>query len=500
MKSYSRIHKLFLLLCLMVFSTIVSVIPVFADDFGPSEWSQYRLNPENNPVYHSEFDSRLKDIINTGDEIRSTPVVIGNNVFIGNHNSGGIYSYNLINKKMNWQTKAPNWIHSEIINVNNQLFVGFGNRFYQEDGSRGTGKSGLMSLDPKSGEILWTFETKGEVMPTPAYYDGTVFITTGDKHLYAIDPKSGTEKWKLKLGHVVSMSSPNIKDGKLYVGGGLPHPYSFFGIDLTTKQILWETEFNNVYAGLDDVPPVIFENLVITTALERTDEILSVREVYERKGIVQAYKQMIKLAIGDFINKPPLSLPNHVMYAMDIKSGEVIWKDSLGIGPMVTNNKSGAPIVYDGKIFVGSPINETFYSYDAKTGKKLWTYKSNVNKVPPVADKGVVYFTDTKGLVYAFNVENGELLGKKYLGGKLSPSGPVLMNDHLIVGSQNSNVYVLPTNEINGENDSSPEQPNVNEQTKKSIYSFIFLVYVVPILALIIFLGLTIFVIKKLRK
>ena len=217
-KNYIGIHKLILLFSIVVLSTITNGIPAFAEDFGPSEWNQYRLNSENNPVYHSDFNSNIENIINTNDEIRSTPVIVGNNVFIGNHNTGDIYSYNLIDKKMNWHTKAPNWIHSEIIYAEDHLYVGYGNRFFQSDGTRGTDKSGLLCLDPNTGEILWNFRTKGEIMPTPAFYDNTVYVTTGDKHLYAVDPKNGTEKWKLDIGHVISMSSPNIKDGILYVG------------------------------------------------------------------------------------------------------------------------------------------------------------------------------------------------------------------------------------------------------------------------------------------
>ncbi|QHE53712.1 PQQ-binding-like beta-propeller repeat protein [Pontibacillus sp. HMF3514] len=494
----SRIYKLIPLLSIIVLCTISNAIPVSAEDFGPSEWSQYRLNPENNPVYHSDFNSILENTINTNDQIRSTPVIVGNNVYIGNHNTGDIYSYDLINKEMNWQAKAPNWIHSELIYMNNQLFVGYGNRFFHEDGTRGTKKSGLLSLDPSTGEILWKFETKGEVMPTPAFYDNTVYATTGDRHLYAIDPKTGTEKWKLDIGHVASMSSPNIKDGILYVGGGSPRPYTFTAVDLSKQEIVWQTELKDVYAGLDDVPPAIYENLVITTALER--KVLSVREVYNRSGLTQAYKQMLKLSFGELMNQKPDHIPKHIMYAMDINSGKMVWKKSLGAGPMVSNNKSGAPMIYEDKVFVGSPITQSFYAYDAKTGDQLWNYKSNINKAPPVADKGVVYFTDKEGLVYAFNVENGELLGKKQLGGKLAPSGPVLMNDHLVVGSQDSNVYVLPTDEIINANESSPEQTNTTTEKSNSVFSFVFFVYVVPIVALLLFLLLIIFVIKKVRK
>ncbi|MFT9600541.1 PQQ-binding-like beta-propeller repeat protein [Mesobacillus sp.] len=435
------------IMLLVVFSLFVMSNSVMADteSFGPDEWTQYRMNSENNPVFNGEISDEIKEVIKTGNEIRSTPVVVGDNVYIGNHKSGGIYSYNIKTKKFNWKAEAPNWIHSEIIYANNQLFVGYGNRFFQEDGTRGTEESGVLSLDPESGEILWDFKTKGEVMPTPAFYEDTLYITTGDKHLYAVDPVKGEEKWRLELGHTISMSSPNIKDGILYVGGGNPRPYTFFAVDLNKREILWETSYEDVYLGMDDVPPAIYKNqYVITTGLEETDD---------------------------------PSKPNHMIYAMDLKTGEVKWKDSFGTGKNVENNKSGAPVVYGDQVFVGSPITKTFYSYDAKTGKQLWNYPSNVNKAPPVADNDIVYFTDTKGYVYAFDTETGDLLGKKELGGKLAPSGPVLMSGHLIVGSQDTNVYILPIKEILNVKDSNLQGAKVS----KSGFS-----YVWPALALLV--------------
>jgi len=149
MKSHSRIHKLIFSLSIIALSIISYAIPVFAEDIGPSEWSQYRLNSENNPVYHSEFNSILEDTINTNDQIRSTPVIVGNTAYIGNHNTGDIYSYDLKNKKMNWQAKAPNWIHSELIYMNNQLFVGYGNRFFHEDGTRVRSRSRCQYVFPE---------------------------------------------------------------------------------------------------------------------------------------------------------------------------------------------------------------------------------------------------------------------------------------------------------------------------------------------------------------
>src|SRR5690625_4101928 len=103
------------------------------------------------------------------------------------------------------------------------------------------------------------------------------------------------------------------------------------------------------------------------------------------------------------------------MYAMDINSGELLWKESLGKGEFVENNKSGAPMIYEGNIYVGSPITKTFYAYDLQTGEQLWKFENEIMKAPPVAQDDIVYFTNTKGYVYALDADDGNVLGKKEL-------------------------------------------------------------------------------------
>ncbi|QKY71709.1 hypothetical protein Len3610_12470 [Lentibacillus sp. CBA3610] len=460
--------------------------------FGPEEWSEYRLNSYNNPVYNSNFSEQIKTALKSGDEIRSTPVIINNTAYIGNHNSGEIFAYDIKTKELKWKNKAPNWIHSEIIFAKNQLFVGYGNRFMKNDEIRGTEESGLLSLDPETGEILWNFETKGEVMPTPAYYKDTVYITTGDRHLYGVNPLSGKEEWSLKLNGVVSMSAPNIHNGVLYVGSALPS--SFQAVDLENKEVLWKKEFPDIDKGIDDVPPVVLGDLVFTTGVTKSSKDVPLRQTYESDGLLETYKAGVKKSIGNLINKPPEKLHNHKVFAMDINTGEVVWETSLGEGEMVPNNKSGAPMIYDGKVFVGSPITKGFYALNAKTGETLWNKEANINKAPPVADNNIVYFTDTKGLVYAFDTESGELKGKKLLGGKLAPSGPILMNDHLIVGSQDSNAYILPTTEILQSNDSID-----SEEKNASDFLFVMLVYIVPILIVLGIMAVVFLGVRKLR-
>ncbi|MFG6119346.1 outer membrane protein assembly factor BamB family protein [Thalassobacillus sp. B23F22_16] len=466
--------------------------PATGAAFGPDEWLEYRMNDSNNPVFKQEGVEPLEaTTFKTGDEIRSTPVVAGNRMFVGNHNSGEMYAFDIETGEQLWQNQAPNWIHSEMIYHEGTVYVGFGNRFFQGNGLRGTEESGVMAVDAETGETKWQTSTGGEVMPTPVFNDGFVYAATGDRQVYKIEAESGDVVKEVDLGHVVSMSSPNFYEGKLFVGSGHPQPYTFASIDLASDNLAWQTEMPKAFAGLDDVPPAIEDDIVVTTSLEEQKQ-LSLKEVYEQYGLLEAYKEMGKSLTGDRKEHP-----EHVIYALDTETGEVLWKETLGFGEMVKNNKSGAPMIYEGTVYVGSPITKKFYAYDLKTGEQLWDFQNTTMKAPPVADEGVVYFTNAKGFVHALDAETGEEIGRKKLGGTLAPSGPIIMNDTLIVGSQDSNVYALPTKEVrNGSDEFTADL----EPPEKSQFSFLTVVYGIPLVTFVVLVTILIVAVRKSRK
>src|SRR5699024_2087320 len=399
-----------------------------SESVGPEEWTQYRMNSENNPVYKDGEFEDLKESFQTDNEVRATPGVGENYMFVGNHDSGSLNAFDMNTGEQIWKSDAPNWIHSEMVYEDGTVFVGYGNRYFNHDVGdpyvRGSRDSGVMALEAESGEELWNFETLGHVMTTPVIYNDHIYAITGDRHLYKIDIESGEQVWNMDMGSYASMSAPALQDGAFYFGGA--DPFQFYAVDLDTKEVLWKTSYPDAIAGLDDVPPAIYNNeLIYTTAL-----------------------------IGDSDH------PTQVIYAMDIENGEIVWEKEMGSGENVENNKSGAPMIYNDKVFVASPITQHFYAYDAKTGEELWSNQNDyIAKAPPVADDGIVYFTDAKGHVFAFDVEDGSLKGVKKLKGTLAPAGPVIMNEHLIVGSQSSEIYTIPTDDIIGINEyAEPEE------------------------------------------
>ncbi|MGP4068751.1 outer membrane protein assembly factor BamB family protein [Halobacillus sp. B29] len=469
------------LICLTGLGLLLSFllpVNVSAAVFGPDSWEQYRLNKTNNPVHGGSVDEAIRKKYPTDNQLRATPVVVNDTLYIGNHNTGSLQAFNVKSGERLWKSSAPNWVHSEMIYKDGVLFVGYGNRYYQENGNRGTGESGVLAVDAETGETVWKFDTNGEVMPTPAIHGDHVYITAGDEQLYGVNRESGELDWQFDLGSIVSMSSPVIEGDTLYVGGGgSAEQFHFNAINLANQERKWETEFDQVAAGLDDVPPVVSETSIYTTALVKAE--------------------------GD-------NMYEHMLYEMDKETGEITHKESLGTGEHVKNNKSGAPVLQDGTIFVGSPITQKFYAFDTEAKEMKWEYEGGVNKAPPVAYNEYVYFGNAAGDVFTFEAESGELVNQMKLGGTLAPAGAIIMNEHYISGSQDGNVYIQPLKDIRTLSESelytgekseeftevSSDQENAGDSTsssegsEESSNSNTTLIIILVVLALVIFLGI----------
>lgn len=170
---------------------------------------------------------------------------------------------------------------------------------------------------------------------------------------------------------------------------------------------------------MGDVPPAVADGIVVITAPITLPED-EYHEVHER----------------------------HMIYALDAETGELLWEDDLGQGPGIQNNRSGAPMIDDGTVFVGSPITEASYAYDLHSGEHLWTYHTGGVKGAPVAQDDTVFFSTMGGWIHALDVDTGEKLGERHMGGPLAPSGPAIVDDVLVVGSQDGHVYLTPISEI----------------------------------------------------
>ncbi|ALU40810.1 hypothetical protein AS188_14850 [Kocuria flava] len=385
----------------------------------PQEWTQYRLTPEKNPVLTTDGSVEpFPGGFALPDEVRSTPVVVGDRLYVGTHGSGTLHAFDLATGEQLWQAQAPNWIHSEMIVADGTVWVGYGDRGEERaDGIRGDGPGGVLALDAATGERRWQHAVDGHVMPTPVLHGGRIHAAAGDRHLHVLDAATGELLERVEIGAVVSMAAPAAEDGILYTAGLYDEP-RVVAYDMAARTTAWQTPVPQADSGLDDVPPAVSEGIVVTTS-------------HRDLG--------------------PLEHLEHWAHGFDAATGELLWETRLGDGPFVVDNKSGAPVVADGTVYVGSPTTERLHALDLRTGRQRWAHGSGPVKAAPAVVDGAVVYSTTTGAVGALDAATGLPRGRQQVSDQpLAPAGPVVVDDAVLAGGHDGRVHVLDLDALTG--------------------------------------------------
>ncbi|MCP4248762.1 MAG: PQQ-binding-like beta-propeller repeat protein, partial [bacterium] len=95
----------------------------------------------------------------------------------------------------------------------------------------------VVALDRRTGQVVWTFATGGEILGTPAWSGQLLVFGSGDGSVYALD-ESGQRVWVFEAGAPV-YGPPLIDAGLVFIGdnGGRLH-----ALDLGTGRPRWTFE------------------------------------------------------------------------------------------------------------------------------------------------------------------------------------------------------------------------------------------------------------------
>ncbi|OAI41860.1 hypothetical protein AYO40_02105, partial [Planctomycetaceae bacterium SCGC AG-212-D15] len=151
----------------------------------------------------------------------STPAVAninGERVMVVGGAAGEVCAFRVHTGERVWTTMIGSGaINSSPVIVGNHVFIGHG-----ED-NPGSNLQGAMACidagDVKDGKakILWKVDGIKAKFASPIVHDGRVYIPDEVATLFCLDAKTGDQLWKFRYGRN-SMGSPVWADGKIYVG------------------------------------------------------------------------------------------------------------------------------------------------------------------------------------------------------------------------------------------------------------------------------------------
>jgi outer membrane protein assembly factor BamB len=165
------------------------------------------------------------------------------------------------------------------------------------------------------------------------------------------------------------------------------------------------------------------------------------------------------------VGAPPV-IANNILYvsfdydlfrALNAKTGEIIWQfpDPTGPDPVFAMHFPSSPLVVDKVVYVGGA--NTVFALDARGGREIWNYSINyvANYMNPslssfVFDKGMLYFCAGDGNAYALDAGSGKKIWNTTYTlpgvpppGIYVPPSPVLKNGIIHIGSGVGDVCAL---------------------------------------------------------
>ena len=249
----------------------------------------------------------------------------------------------------------------------------------------GGGLSGGLSCTPTS--------TRVAIYGTPAVAGGLVYVSGYNGKVYAFSSSSGTLRWVYpRQGNLQPIiGGPIVSQGKVYFGCSDGKVYA---LDAANGDWIWE--------------------------FPTGDKIWSTPTIDGGTLYISSFDKKI--------------------YALDVTTGKKKWEfETQGA---ITST----PLVYNNTIYTGS-FDRYLYAVDATDGSLIWKSKAEADSwfwANPVICNNTVHAPCLDGKIYILNAGSGDIINTIDLGSPIC-SSPVLVDDLLIIASEEGVIYAIDT-------------------------------------------------------
>ncbi len=296
--------------------------------------------------------------------------------------------------------------------------------------------------------------------------DGTLYLcTSATGKLVALNTSDGSRLWEVTLQApksgggfgcapaatgVAIYGNPAVDGDLVYIGGYNGKVYAISSSTrLSKEKYLDENNPQPIIGG-----PVVSQGKVYISSSDG--------KVYALRTTSLDYAWGSPFETGDKIWSTPAINGNTLyigsfdkkLYALNAEDGSKIWEFKAE-GAIVAT-----PLVYNGTVYFGS-FDRYFYAVNASDGSLKWKFMGeNWFWAKAVANNNVIYAPSLDSKIYVLDAESGkEIVGAIDLNSPVS-SSPVLVNNLLIVVTEEGKVYSLNT----ANNQTKPIQITVVEK------------------------------------
>ena len=279
----------------------------------------------------------------SGKRIVGTPAVSEGIVVFGSADRN-IYGLNAADGSLRWKVEAAEPVLGAVTIHEGIAYVGASDKTFR-------------AIDIQTGKVVWSYnQVKGYIETKPLVVDDKVIFSAWDNTLYALEKATGKEVWKWTGGLTRMHFSPAAvwpvaSNGKVFIADP---QRAMTAVNLQNGETVWRT----------------FRS-----------------QVRETIGLSEDGERVYSKTMNDSI----------VCYSTLTDTPEQVWASNVGFGyehaPSMPQEKDG--------VMYGSTKEGLLFALEAKTGKVIWKHKvgnSLINTVVPLNGREVL-FTATSGEV-----------------------------------------------------------------------------------------------------
>ncbi|WP_237386049.1 outer membrane protein assembly factor BamB [Xenorhabdus sp. Sc-CR9] len=355
------------------------------------------------PKIENQFNPRVVWDKSVGNGIghyysRLSPAWQGSTVYVADRD-GVVKALDIDSGKELWATnlsEKTGFLSSNLPALLSGGLTVFDDRLYV-----GTEKAKVIALDTENGKVEWESTVAGEALSRPVVESGLVLIHTGNGMLQALKETDGSIVWSVNMDtpplSVRGESAPAVAYGAAVVGGDNGR---ISAVLLSQGELIWQQRISQVTGSTEidrlndvDMTPVISDNVIYAIAY------------------------------------------NGNLVAMDMRSGQIIWKRDLGsVNDMV---------VTDDNIFIVDQ-DDRILSLRKSDGVTLWAQSDLLHRhlTAPEMYNGYLVVGDSEGYLHWLNMADGKFVAQHKVDGSGLLSRPVVASDKLMVQAKDGTVYL----------------------------------------------------------
>ncbi|MDK9423267.1 outer membrane protein assembly factor BamB [Pectobacterium carotovorum] len=266
----------------------------------------------------------------------------------------------------------------------------------------GSERAQVYALNAEDGTPVWQTKVAGEALSRPVVSDGVVLIHTSNGMLQALNEADGAIKWSVNLDmptlSLRGESAPTTAFGAAIVGGDNGRVNA---VMINQGQLIWQQRISQPSGA---------------TEIDRLNDVDTTPVVAGEVVYALGY--------------------NGNMTALDLRSGQVLWKRELG---------SVHDFIIDGDRIYLVDQDDRFVALNTNGGVSLWRQSDLLhrNLTAPALYNGYLVVGDTEGYLHWLNTADGRFVAQQKVDSSGFLSKPVVASDKLLIQAKNGDVYAF---------------------------------------------------------